>query len=214
VQLSRYSLGKMAMSDLAITPLIRAAQGGCATSLGQLLEAYRPFLIAIARDSLDKELQAKASPSDLVQQTFVEAQRDIAQASLRGDDDLRAWLRRLLLNNIADFRQSYRRAKRAIRREQAAEEHASKDLLLNLIASDITSPSQGAARREEQDRVESALDRLSEEYRQVIIWRNREHLTIAEIAARLNRSSDAVRLLWCRAVQRLKKEIEREGGNA
>ena len=191
-----------------MTPLIRAAQGGCAESLGRLLDAYRPFLIAIARESLDKELQAKASPSDLVQQTFVEAQRDIAQASLRNGEDLRAWLRRMLLNNIADFRQSYRRAKRAIRREQVNAEHLSKDLLLNLAPADLTSPSQDAARREEQHRVEMALARLPQEYRQVILWRNREHLPIAVIARRLDRSTDAVRLLWCRAVQRLKKEVE------
>ncbi len=201
------------MTDMAMTPLIRAAQDGCTISLGQLLDAYRPFLLAIARDSLDKDLQAKANPSDLVQQTFIEAQRDLGQANLRGEDDFRAWMRKLLLNNIADFHQSYRRAKRSVQREQAVDDLSSQDFLGNLATGDADSPSQDASRREELARVEAALARLPIEYRQVILWRNREHLTIAEIATRLDRSADAARLLWARAVQRLKKEMENDAGS-
>lgn len=191
--------------------MIRAAQEGCTESMGQLFAAYRPFLLAIARETLDEELRAKANPSDLVQQTFIEAQRDLGRAQLRGEDDLRAWLRKLLIHNVADFKQSYRRAKRSIRREVPVDAVAEEDFLATLSTGDAETPSRAASTREELARIEAALSRLSIEYRQVILWHNREHFSFVEIGARLNRSPDAVRMLWNRAVQRLKEELEGDG---
>jgi RNA polymerase sigma-70 factor (ECF subfamily) len=200
------------MQETSMTLLIRAAQAGCKQSLGLLLDMYRPFLMAIARDELDGNLKAKANPSDLVQQTFIEAQRDLSKARLDEDKDLRAWLRKLLVNNIADFRQSYHRGKRSVSREKSVEELSSPDYLGNLATANSDTPSQDASRREDLARVEAALNRLSSAYRQVIVWRNREHLSMAEIALRLDRSQDAVRVLWARAIVKLKKELDHGNG--
>ena len=46
--------------------------------LGQLLEAYRPYLLRIANEEIDADLRGKAGGSDLVQQTFLEVHKDFA----------------------------------------------------------------------------------------------------------------------------------------
>src|SRR4051812_46159075 len=57
---------------------IRRARAGSHEALGQLLDGCRGYLLRIARDELDPRLQAKGGASDLVQETFLEAQRDFA----------------------------------------------------------------------------------------------------------------------------------------
>src|SRR6476469_3978998 len=85
-----------------------AARGGSAQALGEALEACRVYLQAIAERELDPELRAKGGASDLVQETFLEAHKDFAQFKGDTEDALLAWLRRMLLNNLANFRRRYR----------------------------------------------------------------------------------------------------------
>src|SRR5436309_13462494 len=86
------------------------ARAGSDEALGQVLEACRGYLLLIAQQELDPELRAKGGASDLVQETFVKAHRHFAHFQGDSDVELRAWLRRLLLNNLADFRALYREA--------------------------------------------------------------------------------------------------------
>jgi RNA polymerase sigma-70 factor (ECF subfamily) len=55
--------------------LLHQAQGGSPEALGQLLEVFRPYLLCVASEALNVQLQAKGGASDLVQETFLEAQR-------------------------------------------------------------------------------------------------------------------------------------------
>ena len=58
--------------------------------------------------------------------------------------------------------------------------------------------------------LEKSLQELPRGYREIILWRNQDRLTWPQIAKRLNRSQDAVRMLWNRAVQRLKKQLRQQ----
>ena len=60
-------------------------------------------LLRIARREVPNALRGKASASDLVQQTFLEAVRDFAQFQGSTVAELRAWLRRILRNNLANL---------------------------------------------------------------------------------------------------------------
>jgi RNA polymerase sigma-70 factor (ECF subfamily) len=51
------------------------------------------------------------------------------------------------------------------------------------------------------------LDRLPDDYRTVIVLRNLEGLSHEEVAARLGRNVGAVRMLWVRALARLRREL-------
>src|SRR5437016_2620511 len=89
--------------------LLADARAGSPGALGAALEAYRDYLLGIADREIAPALKAKGGASDIVQETFLEAQRDFAGFRGDTDDDLRAWLRRLLLNNVANLARAYRR---------------------------------------------------------------------------------------------------------
>src|SRR5262249_21485567 len=98
----------MAWSSADAAQWLPAARQGSREALGRLLEACRDYLLLVANKELDPQLQPKGGASDLVQQTFLEAQRDFARFAGNSEEELLAWLRRLLLNNLGDFTRRYR----------------------------------------------------------------------------------------------------------
>jgi RNA polymerase sigma-70 factor (ECF subfamily) len=184
-----------------------AARAGSREALGQALEACRGFLLAIAQRQLDPELQAKGGASDLVQQTFLEAQRDFAHFQGDSDAELLAWLRHLLLHNLGKFRRRYRTRKRRAAREVALDAGDSSDHPTRGIDTTAPSASGQAQAHEQVQALEQALGRLPEEYRQVITLRHKEYLSFQEIGCRMERSANAARTLWMRAIDRLRQEL-------
>jgi RNA polymerase sigma-70 factor (ECF subfamily) len=181
------------------------ARGGCHDALGQALEACRAYLLLIAEEELDPELRRKGGASDLVQETFLEAQRDFLRFRGASPDEWRAWLRRLLLNNVTDFGRRYRvTTKRDAGREVPLDD--SGGLSRDLAAAD-TPPSGRAMAQEQSEALSAALTRLPEDYRQVILLRYQEQLSFEEIGSQLGRTPEAARMLWVRAVERLKQEM-------
>ena len=184
-----------------------AAQAGSREALGQIMEACRAYLLLIAQEELDPALQAKCGASDLVQQTFLEAQRDFARFH-GNSSSLLAWMRRLLLNNLANFRRDYRRDKRRVTREVSLPAGDSSSWWEGGLRSASPSPSVAVMRREQSQALEQALQRLPEDYRHVVHLRYREEQSFEAIAERMQRSPNAVRKLWARAIERLQQEME------
>jgi RNA polymerase sigma-70 factor, ECF subfamily len=186
-----------------------AARAGSQQALGEVLEACRGYLLTVANRQLDPQVRAKGGASDLVQETFLEAQRDFAQFRGTSEAELRAWLGRLLVNNLANFARHYRgTGKRRVDREVALPQEHSTGPRGRGLAGGTPSPSVQAMSREQAQRVEQALDRLPDDYRRVIRLRNQEDRPFDEIARLMARSENAVRKLWFRAVERLQQELE------
>jgi RNA polymerase sigma-70 factor (ECF subfamily) len=186
-----------------------AARAGSREALGQLLEACRGYLLRIANQGLSADLQAKGGASDLVQETFLEAHRDFAHFHGNTEAELLAWLRCLLLNNVANFARGYRSTeKRQVRREVPLGGGDSSSGGEAGLAADTRSPSMEAMAREKAEAVARALERLPEDYRRVIILRNQERRDFDEIGRLMRRSTDAARRLWSRAIERLEHELE------
>ena len=100
--------------------LLAAARGGSHEVLGQVLNACRGYLLLIAGQELDPRLRAKGGASDVVQQTFLDAQRAFDRFAGDSDEELRAWLRQVLRHNLADFTRRYRdTGKRGVKRAVA-----------------------------------------------------------------------------------------------
>jgi RNA polymerase sigma-70 factor (ECF subfamily) len=187
---------------------LAAARAGSREALGQVLETFRGYLLLVAGRELDAELRAKGGASDLVQDTFLEAQRDFGCFHGNSADELRAWLRRLLLNNVANFTRQYRqRAKRQVSREVPLEAGGSSHERGAGLAADILSPSGQVVAQEQAEALARAMERLPPDYRQVLALRHEQKLTFAQIGEQMQRSANAARMLWLRAVERLQKEL-------
>jgi RNA polymerase sigma-70 factor (ECF subfamily) len=185
-----------------------AAQAGSQEALGQMLDACRRYLLFIAGQELDPGLQGKGGASDLVQETLLEAFRDFANFQGESEQELRGWLRRLLLNNVVNFGRRYRdTAKRQAGIEVPIGDPSS-DLAETLIGGDST-PSAHAMAHEQTRAVEQALERLPDDYRQVISLRLQDDLPFEEIGRQMNRSTNAAEKLWLRAIERLRQELEK-----
>jgi RNA polymerase sigma-70 factor (ECF subfamily) len=186
-----------------------AARAGSREALGQVLEACRAYLLRIANEGLSDDLQAKGGASDLVQETFLEAHRDFARFEGNTEAELLAWLRCLLLNNVANFARCYRTTgKRQVGREVRLESgDSSRSEGVGFIA-DTSSPSTEAMAHEKAEAVARALERLPEDYRRVITLRNHERREFDDIGRLMERSTDAARRLWSRAIERLQHELE------
>jgi RNA polymerase sigma-70 factor (ECF subfamily) len=165
----------------------------------------------LARTGIDQSLQGKADPSDLVQETLLKAHQHFGQFRGQTEAELVAWLRQILARNLADLVRRFRIADaRRIARERSLEQMIanSSAALNNLLVGRGSSPSQSAERREMSVVLADALGDLSADSREVIILRSIEERGWDEVAQKMGRSQGAVRLLWARALKRLRPLIE------
>lgn len=198
--------------------LMGHAKGGAAPQLGELLESYRNYLYLLASTQIDPRLRAKVSPSDLVQETMLGAYRDFHAFQGQNERQLIAWLRQILIHRLHVFVQQHLLAERRnVRREvslddlAAALAHSSQKLNAGgLLADPGPSPSAQVMQREGAVRLANHLQRMRPDYREVIVLRNLQGLPFEEIATQLGRSSGAVRMLWLRAIQQLREQMEAE----
>jgi RNA polymerase sigma-70 factor (ECF subfamily) len=188
---------------------LAAARDGSPDALGAALDACRLYLLGIADRELDGGLRAKGGASDLVQETFLEAQRDFDGFHGASGADLRAWLRRMLLNNLANFARHYRRTdKRRLDREVALDPHPTASGITPGPAADTPSPSRQMMAGETADELHAAMARLPDDYRQLLVLRYQEERSFEEIGQVMGRTANAVRKLWARAVERLQHELD------
>jgi RNA polymerase sigma-70 factor (ECF subfamily) len=187
---------------------LRDARRGSSEALGRMLEGCRQYLLLVANEQLEPELQDKLGPSDVVQETFLDAQRDFRNFAGQTEPELLAWLRRILLNNLADARRRYRGAgKRDVAREIPLTDAAAAELR-HSIASETDSPRTRLTAEEQAEALRQALDQLPEAKRRVIEWRNHDRLSFAEIGRRLGKSEEAARKAWARAIEQLQRTLE------
>ncbi len=113
----------VAVCDSAIDELeawIEAARHGDREALGRALSAVRDYLLLVANERLEPALKAKGNASDLVQETFLLAQRGVDRFRGRTASEWRHWLRSILIRNMAQERRRFAAtAKRQVQREVA-----------------------------------------------------------------------------------------------
>jgi RNA polymerase sigma-70 factor, ECF subfamily len=176
---------------------------------GVMLEGCRQYLLMVANEVIGPALQAKVGASDLVQDTFLEAQRHLGVFRGRTKAELRGWLRKILECRLANIRRSYLETeKRATRKEVAIETLVTEtDGTDDALACRLPSPSSHLLRSEWIATLEQALQRLPEHYRQTVAWRHHEHLPWEEIGRRMDCTAEAARKVWSRAIQQLRREL-------
>jgi RNA polymerase sigma-70 factor (ECF subfamily) len=173
---------------------------------GRSLEAFRSYLLLLARLQLDPGPRNRIDPSDVVQQTLLEAHAKADQ--FQGDDSAQAaWLRQALANNLRDAWRALRRHKRDIRREEdlevAVEQSAAR--LQGILAAGKSSPSQQAVRNEDLRRLAEALTQLPEAQREAIVLHHLQDRSLSETARSLGKTDAAVAGLLHRGLKRLRE---------
>jgi RNA polymerase sigma-70 factor (ECF subfamily) len=176
--------------------------------LGQLLEAFRLLLLSEARKKLPAHLLPKEGVSDLVQDTFLEAQRDFLQFAGHGEPELRTWLCRILDHNALNVIRKYETVQREVNREASIDDSKAPGDLRGSLVADAPSPSALASQREEEELLRRALARLSDKERRVIELRHKERWEFAAIGAELGISKEAARKTFARAIEKLQEIIE------
>ena len=172
------------------------------------LDRYRDYLLLLARGQLPPRLQPKLDPSDVVQQTLLEAHRDLDQFD-GNSGELAAWLRTILAHNLANATRDFDRKKRDVRRERSLQQSIdlSSARLDRCLADSQQSPAQQIERKEQLLILSSALIELPEPQRQVIELRYLHGLVLKEIAERLDKTTRSVAGLLFRGMSRLRKHL-------
>jgi RNA polymerase sigma-70 factor, ECF subfamily len=190
--------------------LLERAHAGDTEAFGQLLTQYHNYMRLMVRALAGTTLKLRVDASDLVQEACLEAHRDFPQFEGSSEAELLAWLRRILARNLADSARYQSAGIRDHRRQRSLELMLEQSSLSvqDALAATATTASAVAAQRERAVLLADALEGLPADYRDVVILRNLEGLKFSEVAARMGRSSGAVRMLWARAIEKLSVTLE------
>ncbi len=179
------------------------------------LERFRAYLRLLARTHLDKRLQGKLDPSDLVQQTLLEAYRSAHKLAGRTDGEKAAWLRQSLAHQMAHAVRDLGRDKRDVARERSLEAAIadSSAQLERWLAAEQSSPSEQVQRHELSIRLAGELEALPETQREALVLHYWQGMKISEVAEHLGRSPAAVAGLLQRGLKALRMKMNTGAGN-
>lgn len=197
-------------SSNPVSLILRARQGD-AEGLNRLIEHYRPYLQVLARLHRDSRLTAKLDDSDMVQEVSALACANFTDFRGTTEREFTSWLRTTMARVIAQSLRHYTRQRRNVHLERDLErslDHSSTLLAGSALAIRGLSPSEQMMRRERDALVAEALQKLPPHYREVIILREYQGLSLEEIGRKLGRSADSVRKTWARAVLKIRKSLE------
>jgi RNA polymerase sigma-70 factor (ECF subfamily) len=200
------------MPDSAETQrLLEQVRAGDRLAFDQLFARHRSFLRHLIEVRLDPRLRARVDPSDVVQETHLEAFRRLADYLARQPMPFRLWLRKTAHERLLALqRRHLGAARRAVGREVRLPEASSLQLAQQLVAAGST-PSQRLDRDEQAAAVRRALGRLSASDREVLLLRNVEMLSNQEAAHVLEIDPAAASQRYGRALLRLRKLLLSSG---
>ena len=166
----------------------------------------------LARMSWDTKFQSKLDPSDVVQQTLLQAQRNLDEFRGSTDAELAMWLRKILANELAQSKRNLRQEKRDVAREKSYEalvEHSSMRLS-GLVANNDTSPTEQAEFNERALRISQAVESLPAAQRDAVLLHYFRDLTLPEVAEALGRTTTAAAGLVHRGLKGLRSILSNE----
>ncbi len=193
-----------------IQNVLEKAKAGDAACVGELLGVYRDYLLGIAVAKLDPRVRARCNPSDVVQETLMEAFRDFHQFRGGLEREFLAWIRQILSNNLARMVELHLLTdKRDMRRERPIEQAVVGESKLERrdywLTDDGKSPSSILQNKEQLTTMLERINKLPAHYRDVLLLRHIEELSFDDVAVRVGKSAGAVRMIWLRALEQLRE---------
>jgi RNA polymerase sigma-70 factor (ECF subfamily) len=176
------------------------------------LEQHRDYLRLLALQQVAVRYRGKVDLSGVIQQTLWEAHREMEAGVDVPSIQRRPWLRRILANNLSDELRRLTAEKRDIGREVSLERAV--DLSSQRLDDWLACERQPGSQIEQEEqllKLVASLANLPEAQRDALTLHYWSGWTLAQIAAQLGRSRDAVAGLIKRALRQLRLDL-RAGG--
>jgi RNA polymerase sigma-70 factor (ECF subfamily) len=172
--------------------ILERAVAGDRESLSELLEIVRPRLVMWAAAQMGPKLKARYEPEDVAQVILSSVFQGWGGFQAKSPAAFWGWVRKIADHDLKDL---------------VDYEGALKRQLPPPLSFTQTSPSTAATRREDVLVMMEALDGLEPQHREVIVLRDIEQRSVAEVAEILAKSPNAVRIAYCRALKALREHM-------
>ncbi len=187
--------------------LLRRWHAGDRRALDAIVRRELPWIERKVRARLGARLRAKEETGDIVQEALLEFLEYGPRFLATGRGQVRALLARIAENVLRGRHDWFAARRRAMSRERPLPADGVLSLDGSLLGT--SSPSRQAADAESQAVVRLALELLHPSDREVILLREWEGLSHAEVGRRLGASEAAARMRYARALARLAEWIAR-----
>jgi RNA polymerase sigma-70 factor (ECF subfamily) len=178
---------------------------GDADALAALLDCYRPRLRQMVRLRMDRQLAARVDPSDVIQEVYLDAQRQIRAYLQDCKVDFYVWLRGLAGQRLSNIRRQHLGAKCRTAWREVPLPAGSSLMLAQQVLAGGTSPSRALLKKELRRRVQQAIERLQPDDREVILMRHFEEMSNQEVAQAIGLTESGATMRYGRALFRLKE---------
>jgi RNA polymerase sigma-70 factor (ECF subfamily) len=189
--------------------LLQKAAQGDQQSWGALLERSRDRLRRMVALRLDRRLQGRIDPSDVLQEAYLEASARLAEYVQNPTMPFFLWLRFLTSQKLLGLHRHHLADKRDPAREislyRGALPVTSSAALAAKLLGRLTRPSEAAIRAEMKIRLQEALNSMDPIDREVLALRHFEQLNTAETAEVLGITEEAAKKRHVRAIKRLRE---------
>lgn len=196
-----------------LDPLIQRMVKGDEAALAQLFSLYRERLWRIVNFRLDRRLQGRVDPDDVLQEAYMNAVQRMDRFLYDHPRSFLIWIRMIVTQTLVDVhRRHIGTQKRDASRDVSIQGRwspalTSYSLSFHLLGH-LTSPSQAALRTELSEQIDLALSGMSDIDREVLALRHFEELSNLETAQLLGLSEQAASLRYIRAISRLRNVLE------
>jgi len=192
-----------------IRDLVRRAAAGDRAAEAELFTRHRDRLRALVRLRLDRRLQGRLDPSDVLQEAYLDYAKRLPEYARNPTMPFYLWLRFLAGQRLIDLHRHHlgaqmRDAGQEVSLYRGALPQASSASLAYQLLGRLTSASRAAIRAETQLRVQDALNSMDPMDREVLTLRHFELLSNDETAQVLGTSKSAASNRYIRALKRLK----------
>jgi RNA polymerase sigma-70 factor (ECF subfamily) len=197
--------------------LLERALGGDCGALAELFQRHRGRLEQMVRLRLDRRLQGRLDPGDVLQEAYLDVARRFGEYAADPALPFFLWLRLLTAQKLVDLHRQHlgtkmRNAGLEVSLRGGAFPRASSASLAELLLGRLTTASRAAIRAETQRRVQDALNAMDAIDREVLVLRHFEMLSNEETAQVLGLKPSAASNRHLRALKRLKEVLAQVPG--